>query len=466
VYLRSTGIANTSCVTMKLFEAAFQRTFAAIPGLRHLIPQDWVFIRDSDPPHFVDLMRHLDCTDEQTSFYLDRTNYYDAIDFDDSVYRAYRQLSADSTRILSYTLVLIDEFQDFNKMEASIIDLLSERSPIVIAGDDDQALYSQLRSASWDHIRAHYANGQYESFELPFCMRCTEVIVGAVNDIIAMAHAAQKLIGRIPKPYRYYGPMKAEDSAKYPHIELVETTVQRANANYFGRYIEECIRSISAAEVTQAAEKNEPVALIICSNPYRRQIEEHLTKVGLIGAKQNVQRPEREKGLQILSEDGESNLGWRIILACGPDYVSRYLIRNAFEEGRPLVELLTPTERDPILAEAKAWRQENEAMDFADEAHEATESVAVTSYEGSKGRSAQYVFLAGVHSGELPNDAESIEDIEICRFLVGLTRTKKKCSILVTENAMGQYKSRSEFIAWIDAKRFSEKRIDAAYWKK
>jgi len=31
---------------------------------------------------------------------------------------------------------------------------------------------------------------------------------------------------------------------------------------------------------------------------------------------------------------------------------------------------------------------------------------------------------------------------------------------------MGQYKSRSEFIAWIDAKRFSEKKIDAAYWKK
>jgi superfamily I DNA/RNA helicase len=132
-----------------------------------------------------------------------------------------------------YTLVLIDEFQDFNKMEASVIDLLAERNSIVIAGDDDQALYSQLRNASWDHIRAHHVNGHYEIFELPFCMRCPEFIVGAVNDVILKARDAQKLNGRIEKPYRYYEPVKAEDSRRYPHIELIETTVQRANANYF-----------------------------------------------------------------------------------------------------------------------------------------------------------------------------------------------------------------------------------------
>jgi superfamily I DNA/RNA helicase len=80
----------------------------------------------------------------------------DAVDFDDSVYRALSQMTNDKALIPAYKLVLIDEFQDFNRMEASIIDLLSEKNQIVIAGDDDQALYSQLRSASWDHIRAHY----------------------------------------------------------------------------------------------------------------------------------------------------------------------------------------------------------------------------------------------------------------------------------------------------------------------
>ena len=211
--------------------------FRCYPGLRDLIPQDWNYIRASGAPTFVKLMRDLNCTAEQGEFYLERANYYDAVDFDDSVYRVSLKLSEDKALIPKYALVLIDEFQDFNKMESSIIDLLAGQNSIVIAGDDDQALYSQLRSASWDHIRAHFLSGHYEKFELPFCMRCPEVIVEAVNDVIKNARARKKLDGRISKPYRYFEPLKGKDSAKYPHIELAETTVQRANANYFGRYI-------------------------------------------------------------------------------------------------------------------------------------------------------------------------------------------------------------------------------------
>src|ERR1035437_7491019 len=153
-------------------------------------------------------MRDLACSAEQDSFYLDRANDYDAVDFDDSVYRTRQQLVADASLIPAYELVLIDEFQDFNKMEAAVIDLLAEKNSIVVAGDDDQALYSQLRGASWDHIRARYKSGNYEIFELPFCMRCPEVIVGAVNDVLAKARKDQKLQGRIEKPFRYFEPVK------------------------------------------------------------------------------------------------------------------------------------------------------------------------------------------------------------------------------------------------------------------
>jgi superfamily I DNA/RNA helicase len=133
--------------------------FRCYPGLRGLIPRDWMFLHGTNSPTFVQLMRDLECTDDQKEFYIERCNYYDAVDFDDSVYRALSQMTNDKTLVPAYKLVLIDEFQDFNKMEASIIDLLSEKNQIVIAGDDDQALYSQLRSASWDHIRARYASG-------------------------------------------------------------------------------------------------------------------------------------------------------------------------------------------------------------------------------------------------------------------------------------------------------------------
>jgi superfamily I DNA/RNA helicase len=441
------------------------KQFTCHPGLRSLDAIDWRLLRSSPTPKFIDLMRNLTCSEEQQQFYLERTNYYDTVDFDDSVHRVYQQLLKHPDKVRGYALVLIDEFQDFNKLEAGIIDLLSKPNSIVVAGDDDQALYSQLRGASWDHIRAHYTEGHYKVFELPFCMRCPEVIVGAVGDIILKAQADKKLSGRIDKPYRYYPPVKSKDSALYPHIDLIKTSVQRANANYFGKYIEECIRAIPQAEVEQAREKHEPVVLVIGSNPYRRQVEEYLLKVGLITKKEEDELSPRESGLEILNENPKSNLGWRIILACGEESIAGRYVCQAAADGVALADLLPDEERKKILHEAAAWaaaRQEAEG-DLGDKN---ADSVAVTSYEGSKGRSASYVFLIGLHSGELPSKASDIKDIEICRFLVGLTRTKKKCSVLVTRRFSDKFKRPSEFLSWVKPERFDAKTIDADYWKK
>src|SRR5713101_8527678 len=100
------------------------------------------------------------------AFYLARGNYYDAVDFDDTVYRAYKQLSDQRDLVPTFRLVLIDEYQDFNALEAGFIERLAERSPILIAGDDDQALYAQLRDSSCTYIRSLYRGGVFDVFEL------------------------------------------------------------------------------------------------------------------------------------------------------------------------------------------------------------------------------------------------------------------------------------------------------------
>src|SRR5262245_13702908 len=374
----------------KKLRNGLSESFHCYPGLRRILPQDWVFLRGTPAPAFVQLMRDLECTDEQKQFCFDRTNYYDAVDFDDSVYRSFSQMVDDKNLVPTYELVLIDEFQDFNRLEASVIDLLSEKNSIVVTGDDDQALYSQLRSASWDHIRERYESGHYEVFELPFCMRCPEVIVGAVNEIIKKAQDDKKLNGRIPKPYRYYEPIKGADSAKYPQIDLIETSVQRANANYFGRYIEQSIRSISEEDVELATKSNEPVALIIGSNPYRRSVGEHLIGAGLLKpTPDDDELLERQKGLQILHQDPNSNLGWRIILAVGNQDTARTKVREAHEKKCALIEVISAEQRDMVLTEANAWAAQHGAVDFSEEPEEPPQTIAITSYEGSKGRSAQ-----------------------------------------------------------------------------
>jgi superfamily I DNA/RNA helicase len=437
------------------------KDFRCYPGLAALIKKDWSWLQESKAPEFVSLMRDLTLTTEDESFYFDRANYYDAVDFDDSVYRTRRRLVADASLIPGYELVLIDEFQDFNKMEAAVIDLLAEKSPIVVAGDDDQALYSQLRGASWDHIRARYASGNYEIFELPFCMRCPEVIVEAVNDVIGCARTAKKLNGRIEKPYRYFEPVKGEDSRRYPHIELMETSVQRANANYMGQYIEECVNAISKEEIALAKEKGEPVALVIGSNPYRRQVEDHLVAVGLVQPKADEEASAHAQALEILHKDPKSNLGWRIILGEGDERVAKQAVITATEKGIGLVEVIPVNLRDSTLKEAKGFVAAAEtAAEIGD-----GPNVKVTSFEGCKGMSAQYVFLLGLQSGDMPKHAANVQDIEICRFLVGMTRTKKKCCVLTTGRFGQDFKKPSEFLSWVKAERFEKKKIDASHWK-
>ena len=440
--------------------------FVCYPGLVSLIKRDWEWLQNkTNAPQFVDMMRNLNCSAEHEAFYTARAKFYNAVDFDDSVYRTHQQLAANRSLVPAYELVLIDEFQDFNNMEASVIDLLAERSSIAIAGDDDQALYSQLRGASWNHIRAHYESGHYEIFELPFCMRCPEVIVGAVNDILVKARKDKKLQGRIDKPFRFYEPVKGEDSRRYPKIELVETSVQRGNANYFGRYIEQFVQAVSEQEVQSAAEKNEPVALLIGSNPYRRQVEEYLTEVGLLTFDPAVELTDRERAFEILIQDEKCNLGWRIILAQEDKSMARDAVRATAGNGRMLLEALPDAYRAAVLVEAREWMAKRKPDETDDKSAATVPKIKVTSFEGAKGLSSQYVFIVGMHSGEMPKSARNVQDIEICRFLVGLTRTKKKCSILMTKRFGDQFKQRSEFLSWISVGRIEEKKVDADYWK-
>lgn len=440
--------------------------FVCYPGLVSLIKRDWEWLQEADAPSFVRLMRHLQCTPDQIKFLTGRGNYYNSVDFDDSVFRVCQAFKNDQALVPSFDLVLVDEFQDFNKMEAAIIAALAECNRIVITGDDDQALYSQLRAASWDHIRGHHNDGEYDRFYLPFCMRCTKVIIDAVNDVIRKAKIAGGLKGRINKPYRYYAPIKGADSRRYPKIDWIRTSVQRQGANYFGKYIEQFIRAIPQADIDEAVEKHEPLVLVIGNKPYLPQIGRHLVNAAMLTPKLKDELGEREEALKILATSPCSNLGWRIILGIGDQAVAKERVRRAHERGKDIVEVIPQEERETILAEAREWHaQHHDRAEDAAEANENAPRIKLTSYEGAKGLSAQYVFLVGVHAGELPARTAQIKDIEICRFLVGLTRTKKKCMILTTGRFGEKTKQSSIFLSWIDAQRYKRINVNAAFWR-
>jgi superfamily I DNA/RNA helicase len=119
-----------------------------------------------------------------------------------------------------------------------------------------------------------------------------------------------------------------------------------------------------------------------------------------------------------------------------------------------------------VLAEADAYRPPEEAEpDSGSPAPAGARAVKVTSFEGAKGLSAQHVYIAGLHNGELPHDPASIKDIEICKFVVGLTRTRKKCTLIHTRNFAGSWLRPSSFIWWIDPARLEFVKVNAQYWR-
>jgi superfamily I DNA/RNA helicase len=84
--------------------------------------------------------------------------------------------------------ILVDEYQDLNRAEQSVIELLSDRAHVCIVGDDDQSIYS-FKHAHPDGIREWLvANVGADDLGLDDCRRCPTRVVEMANSLIAHNH--------------------------------------------------------------------------------------------------------------------------------------------------------------------------------------------------------------------------------------------------------------------------------------
>lgn len=434
--------------------------------LASLIKRDWeINYRQKPSPQFIGQIREL-AEDDSTRFYIDRGSYYDAVQYDDSIYRVYRSLNADQSLIPAYELLLVDEFQDFNRLEASFIEMMAVTSPVLIVGDDDQALYSQLRGASYDYIRRLHNSGDYACFALPFCMRCPKAIVDSINMVVSRAQQRRHLTGRIDKPFKYFPATKGADSRQYPTVRVACVSVQSRRNNYCGRYIAEAIDRIPADEVAESWADDFPTVLVIASSQYLRQISEHLKAGGYqVDEKESSPaRIEREDGLRMLHGDVQSNLGWRILLETDKPIGGLAAIRKSVEDRSSLVDCIPQEYRDRMLVEAAGYVEPEIPKTPEPAVDHDRPRVKLTSFEGSKGLSAQHVFIVGMHDGELPRKPARVEDLEICKFIVALTRTRKQCHVMWMTRFAGQPRRRSLFLNWMDPNACEHVEVNKDYW--
>ena len=100
------------------------------------------------------------------------------------LYRYLRNNPAAPERDL-YDHVLVDEYQDLNKAEQAVIDLLCGTAALCVVGDDDQSLYS-FKHAHPGGIRTFpEGHSGTADHELVDCHRCPTKVVQVANALIA-----------------------------------------------------------------------------------------------------------------------------------------------------------------------------------------------------------------------------------------------------------------------------------------
>ncbi|MBC7349957.1 MAG: ATP-dependent helicase [Candidatus Aminicenantes bacterium] len=430
-------------------------------------------------------------------------DYYNAVGHTDSVYRVFKYYELHPEAIPEYPIVLVDEYQDFNLLETKLIEKLALKNPILIVGDDDQALYN-FKNSSPNFLRNLVKDDRYEKFSLPYCQRCTKVIVDAVNKIIEVAKRSGRLNGRIDKPFKYFAPDKSLDSIENPRIIYVHCSVENKNCHYAGKYICNEILNMPRSYVNEAEHRNEPAVLIIGPRHFLDGVKKELSARNL---PIEERKKERENGYNILDaykillRNPESKLGWRIIMEFEANLNIENIIRNSISKNESLFKylkayndfyksnlilldilkkvksnkdlnqneerLLMSRIRTP-LDKIKSFIMDQNIEDADDRIESDKESkgprILFTSFEGSKGLAAQYVFIVGLNKGHCPKN-DPPDDRDIFKFIVALTRGRKRAYIISYGNYAGNFLQRSIFINYIKAFLSDEVLVDKLYMR-
>ena len=413
--------------------------------------------------------------------YWEKTEQYAAVGHDDVVHYAIKLCDGDSGVIPGYDLLLVDEFQDFNEVEARFVDILASKSETVIVGDDDQALYA-FKGSSPSHIRKkhHLTDTEWESHILRYCSRCPEVIIRYFHALVA--HYSLNAVGsepadkRISKEYVCYSPenesdSKLKDSRANPQIHLIKDCPPGMIAFKISKELGQLIAEQKIKDVLVIGEGQSCAAVLAT---VAQQLKAKGFKyVDSRSDERIIPVNDRVIGAyKLLSKNKSSALAWRLL--GNPAEAER---KSHLKNTATLYTIVnkTPSEIKALRKEDIAALQNviehwpspktTKAKASVDAPAELVRNqvflgqlkcentslsrpmcnleITVCNILNSKGLGADVVFIVGFDMEKFPA-TKTPKSSEIYQMLVAITRTKKRLYLV---NTIG--KSPSSFVEWI-----------------
>jgi superfamily I DNA/RNA helicase len=416
-------------------------------------------------------------------FYKKRKNYYGKYyGFADIVLKLteYFNDPQNKDKVPEYAQIVVDEVQDFNELENELIDILAKRSPILLAGDDDQCLYAELKGAHPKHIREKHE--KYKSFPLSYCSRSTEPIVAAINDFLSEAKARGYVSAdRVQKSYDYFPCEKMDkESSKHPNL-IFQPLIPQS----YDMYFKEEISKIAAIE-------RQPFSvLIIVPNMLKNVRFGPLASALKSSGFQNVNYSEKAdrhpllEATKMMLEEPDSNLAWRIFIKELMDESSFHaIIRRTDAEPtvrmsamvddesksrvlKLVADLKKMIDREILdsvtlqgLAETFGYKpdiivREKISVDYFAQSRSVSDSraiqdipITISTILGSKGRAAEYVFLMDFSDKNFGKN--DIKEQNVYDFLVAATRARKRLYLISPDT------KEATFLQWINSNRIKK----------
>jgi DNA helicase II / ATP-dependent DNA helicase PcrA len=108
--------------------------------------------------------------------------WHSAMLLEELVPQALRYLRLDplAPELDKFDHVLVDEYQDLNRADMAVIELLARGGSLSVVGDDDQSIY-RFRHAFPEGIRSFQAD---DEMQFPECRRCPAAVVALANALV------------------------------------------------------------------------------------------------------------------------------------------------------------------------------------------------------------------------------------------------------------------------------------------
>jgi superfamily I DNA/RNA helicase len=192
---------------------------------------------------------------ELRSTYETLASFFSAAGFSHLITLAQQALE-ENPGLIEHTLWIIDEYQDFNPAEDHLVrTLIHGAEGVLLAGDDEQALYQQLKGSSPDIIVGHYNDPSFAKAMLPFCSRCSYHICNAASAFMA-THRTDEAIEKI------YLPLVVDDSQN--RVQVVAAAAPGSAVEYIRMFMDARANDYAAyLERREAGTDTDPFLLII-----------------------------------------------------------------------------------------------------------------------------------------------------------------------------------------------------------